>query len=192
MPRSSSSRTRRCALTSALAVTNNFASASGAMTVPMSRPSSTAPPSCAAKSRCRWSKRVADRRDRTRSSEAIRETGSLRNSSSSGSKPSSSQALSASNSFDGSPPQRHSFERDGAIEQARCPCAAGRSAWRVRGQSCPSRSPPGRRRQSPSPLRDPCSSSEILVQARRFDRADSLWQGARPNAAAPSLRPPGF
>ena len=39
------------------------------------------------------------------------------------------------------------------------------------------------------PLALSVSSSEILVQERRFDRAKSLWQGAAPNAAAVS-RPP--
>ena len=46
----------RTALTSALAVTNSLASAFGAITVPMSRPSRTAPPSWAAKSRWRSSR----------------------------------------------------------------------------------------------------------------------------------------
>ena len=49
-PSFSISRWRRFARASTLAVTNSFASASGAITVPMSRPSSTAPPRWVAKS----------------------------------------------------------------------------------------------------------------------------------------------
>ena len=41
------------------------------------------------------------------------------------------------------------------------------------------------------PLAQRLPSSEIPVQAARFDRAKSLWQGARPNDAA-SSRLPGF
>ena len=48
----------------------------------------------------------------------------------------------ASNSLPGSPPKRLQAERDGAIQHARCPCAAGRNAPPARGRSSPSRSPP--------------------------------------------------
>src|SRR2546428_495135 len=55
-PFSASSAWRRCALASSEAVRKNFTSASGKTTVPMSRPSSTAPRGAARpRSRCSWS-----------------------------------------------------------------------------------------------------------------------------------------
>ena len=61
-----SSRSRRCARTCGVAVTKIFTSASGQITVPMSRPSSTAPGGAAAKSCWKLEQRGAhlgDRRD---------------------------------------------------------------------------------------------------------------------------------
>ncbi len=55
-------RYRRSARTSGLAVTNSLAVASGQITVPMSRPSSTAPPACAAN--WRWKSSRAARAPR--------------------------------------------------------------------------------------------------------------------------------
>ena len=53
-PRSRTSMNRRSARASRLAVMNSFTCASGAITVPMSRPSSTAPPGWVANARWRW------------------------------------------------------------------------------------------------------------------------------------------
>ena len=58
-PRISSSRCRRRALSSGAAVMKSFTCASGQTTVPMSRPSSTAPGSCMAN--WRWKARSASR-----------------------------------------------------------------------------------------------------------------------------------
>ena len=82
MPRPSSSRMRRPARTSGVAVTNNFTVASGAITVPMSRPSSTAPPAwrgeiALALEQCRAHRRIG------RNRRGDPDTGSLRSSGSS-------------------------------------------------------------------------------------------------------------
>gem|GEM_PF-7002493 len=76
-----SSAARRCARIRTSAVTNSLAFADGAITVPISRPSSTAPPSCPAKARCRSSSAartsgIAETSEAHRAASSVRIAGS--------------------------------------------------------------------------------------------------------------------
>jgi hypothetical protein len=101
----SSSAKRRCARISGEAVTNSFASASGAITVPISRPSRMAPPLCRANDRCRASK--ASRTPRcAETMDAVRDAASDRIAGSASMASLKSHAAKASAASAGSPPDR--------------------------------------------------------------------------------------
>ena len=74
-------------------------------------------------------------------------------------------------------------ERNGAIKQPGIHVRQAEMSRRAPGRSSPCRWPRGHRPRSRARLRSAASSSEILVQAARFDRGICLWQGAPPNAA---------